>query len=428
MAELTTKPSPEVFGTKVGPKSCKLPSKEDTGTSPLCPQCSSKKLWRDGTRSLMFGEPIQRWLCRECGLRFSDPNELLQAKKAVATVEMIETKSLKTQSDNLLNSQICVMETKNLVTEQQILSVPQKSEMDQNGAIVDFLWYLKKENKADGTINGYRHSLNQLLRKGVDLFNPESFKETLAKSTWSDTRKYCLAKAYQSFLNYRKIDGKLPKYNCNARKDPYLPPTEHLAQLFNSFSQQMTCFCFTLKETAARPVEALRIEWNDIDFTNKKIAINHPAKDNNTRTLRVSDDLIKMLQQLPRKGKLVFTYKEYQYAEKGFRRMRLRAIAKTGNQELRKIHLYTCRYWRATEERHKKGNPDSVQYLLGHKSLNYVGLYARLSVEYFGDNQEFDVQEADDNDKPRIKQLLQKGYDPVLNINGGGVHYFRKAK
>ena len=55
--------------------------------------------------------------------------------------------------------------------------------MDQNGAIVDFLWHMKKENKAEGTIRSYRHSLNQLSRKGVDLFNPESFKETLAVST-----------------------------------------------------------------------------------------------------------------------------------------------------------------------------------------------------------------------------------------------------
>ena len=108
--------------------------------------------------------------------------------------------------------------------------------------------------------------------------------------------------------------------------------------------------------------------------------------------------------------------------------MRQRAIAKTRNQELRKIHFYTCRYWRATEERHKKGNPDSVQYLLGHRSLSYVGLCARLIVDYFGYNQEFDVQEADDNHKPRIKMLMHRGYDPVLNINDGGVHYFRKAK
>jgi hypothetical protein len=55
-------------------------------------------------------------------------------------------------------------------------------------------------------------------------------------------------------------------------------------------------------------------------------------------------------------------------------------------------------------------------------------LYARLSVEYFGNNQEYNMQEADDSDKPRIRMLLQKGYDLVLNINNGGVLYFRKAK
>ncbi len=111
--------------------------------------------------------------------------------------------------------------------------------------------------------------------------------------------------------------------------------------------------------------------------------------------------------------------------KKAFRRMRQRAIAKTGNQELRKIHLYTCRYWRATGERHKKGNPDSVQYLLGHRSLMYVGLYARLSVDYFGNVQEYDVQEVDPTDKARVKYLLSQGYeDKVI----GGVTYFRKAK
>jgi hypothetical protein len=44
MAELTSNPSPDVFGTKVGFNSCKLESAQgSTGVSPLCPQCSSKK-------------------------------------------------------------------------------------------------------------------------------------------------------------------------------------------------------------------------------------------------------------------------------------------------------------------------------------------------------------------------------------------------
>ena len=39
--------------------------------SPIkCPQCSSQKTWKDGVRKTNFVD-IQRYLCRECGFRFS---------------------------------------------------------------------------------------------------------------------------------------------------------------------------------------------------------------------------------------------------------------------------------------------------------------------------------------------------------------------
>jgi len=37
--------------------------------------CSNRS-WRDALRYSDFGDKIQRWLCRECGLRFSDPNDV----------------------------------------------------------------------------------------------------------------------------------------------------------------------------------------------------------------------------------------------------------------------------------------------------------------------------------------------------------------
>jgi integrase len=43
----------------------------------------------------------------------------------------------------------------------------------------------------------------------------------------------------------------------------------------------MAALLQTLKETAARPVEALRILWEDIDFIQNKISINYPAKNCN---------------------------------------------------------------------------------------------------------------------------------------------------
>ena len=39
-----------------------------------CPTCGGQRLWRDGSRYLPFDESvkIQRWLCKDCGYRFSE--------------------------------------------------------------------------------------------------------------------------------------------------------------------------------------------------------------------------------------------------------------------------------------------------------------------------------------------------------------------
>ncbi len=111
---------------------------------------------------------------------------------------------------------------------------------------------------------------------------PNLSKKHLQVSTWSETRKYSFSKSIPK-LSQLQEKSMANCLNTNATHEKTLTyrHLNILRQLFNSFSQQMTCFCFTLKETAARPVEALRIEWNDIDFANKKIIINHPAKGNN---------------------------------------------------------------------------------------------------------------------------------------------------
>src|SRR5208283_5631668 len=78
MAELTQtqKTSERVFGKKAGANTGKSPLEGDAGVSPQCPHCNSKKIWRDSIRHSVFGDKIQRWLCRECGLRFSDPDDI----------------------------------------------------------------------------------------------------------------------------------------------------------------------------------------------------------------------------------------------------------------------------------------------------------------------------------------------------------------
>ena len=104
--------------------------------------------------------------------------------------------------------------------------------------------------------------------------------------------------------------------------------------------------------------------------------------------------------------------------------MRKRAAKKLNNPELLKIHFYSERYWRATKERHAKGNPDAVQYLLGHSSLAYVQIYAQLAQQCFGD-QEYTVFEARNSEQRR--EAISKGFE-FVEKDSNGVSWYRKPK
>jgi integrase len=394
-----------------------------------CPECRSVKVFRNGTAKSAFDVKFQRFLCSACGRRFSDPDDLKHAK-AVAE-SYLSHEDLNANDRINQPSQVCVTEkAKNLTLETtEKISVSQREKPKANRGIdiivKDFQWQLKKEGKVNVTIRNYGYSLLFLEKLGVDLFNPESFIEVMAKQNKLSTiRRHSLTKAYRCFLAHNNIKAELPKIKYK-RKIPYIPPKEHMDQLFSHCSPQMAAFCFTMQATAARPIEALRIQWNDIDRVHKRININFPAKGGNTRSIKVSQVLIDMLLALPHlNGNLVFTYRTTDNAGGIFRRMRKRAVKKFNNSELKKISFYSCRYWRATKERHATGNPDSVQYLLGHSSLAYVQIYARLATQCFGD-QEYNVIEV--RDSQRRREAIRKGYE-FVEKDMEGVSWYRKPK
>ena len=370
-----------------------------------CPECGSPNAFRNGAAYSNFDIKIQRYVCRSCGRRFSDPDDLKRAKQVAESYlpQPLDVKGI--------NSQVGIQENakyaqgaKNLTlqtSEQKGVSQGENQPQPEKGIeiiVKDFQHQLKLEGRADVTILHYGYSLLRLAKLGVNLYVPDSFREVMASDalkTMTPIRKNGLTKAYKSFLAHNNIKADIPRVKFK-RKIPYIPPKEHQDQLFSNCSKQMAAFCFTMQATAARPIEALRIEWNDIDKPHKRININHPAKGGNCRSIQVSEALIDMLFSLPHlNDKLIFTYGTTDNAGCIFRRMRKRAVKKFNNPELEKISFYSCRYWRATKERHAKGNPDAVQYLLGHSSLAYVQIYAQLAAQCFGD-QEYDIVEVRD--------------------------------
>jgi integrase/predicted RNA-binding Zn-ribbon protein involved in translation (DUF1610 family) len=414
-----------IFGKAGSPNSGKSDSSESAGTSPLCPQCGSKKLWRDGLRYSPFGDRIQRWLCRNCGFRFSDSDDIERALSAFERVERVDTKAVKGRGDKALECQICVEETKNLAaTELKTVAGESKQLAQIDARILQYEWKCKKRNLGTETIKKRKELLARLIRAGGNLADPETIEETLANGNYTPSIKLQLVNVYRSYCKMFNIQW-LPIKVRYEPKVPYMPTEEECKVFIAGFSKVTSIFCRVLYETGARCGEACKIEWTDINEENNTIAINHPLKGSNARLNRVSPECINLLKTLRKKhGKYVFNPNP-RALHSSFRLQRHKLAAKLGRPQLLQIHFHTFRHVRGTMDVHNHIPLYEVKENLGHKCITNTEKYIHFNRQLFhekNDRYHFAaVSTVEDAGK-----LIENGYEYVTDMEG--TKLFRKAK
>lgn len=164
---------------------------------PNCPNgCVGGKIYRDGMRYNPDGSQTQRWLCTCCGLRFSD-------------------KALKSACSLTISRQICAKRpVRNLVdsatVQRTVAGVKEVS-------LLDYAWKLKKKNRRDESIQVFCSHLQQLIKYGADLNNPDSVETVLAVEPYFNddekpSIKLCTVRAYKSYtLKRARFSGTLSK-------------------------------------------------------------------------------------------------------------------------------------------------------------------------------------------------------------------------
>jgi len=450
-------PSESILGSKgdgystsqAPPKGPQQPSNTRIEKPSICPQCGKSRFFHDGHRH-QDGMDLQRYICRDCGHRPSD---------------ILTGQSLFAQHHKTTIRQVCAIseEAKNLTgeTTEQVSVSPGENcteltvKADIDLVIADYKQYIQKEHIVnDLTLSKYVSRLKWLAHEiGVNLFEPEDFKRKLAfnseLSAKSNCNKNSICKAYISFVKryLHMEDVKIPHFEYKT-PEYNVPEPNHMELLYAALSFQMQVFCFVLMATAARPIEALRIEWKDIDFARKTIAINKPAKHGRTRTAQLKGRFVKVMDMLAdlkdrqttiatcrnrkqRNLDLVFTYKDTDTAGQNFRRARKAAARRLGMPELSKITFYSNRHWRAVLERYLKGNSDAVANLLGENSDKYVKVYAPISERLYGSDKEWEpieVSETDPDYSEKMNRYGAEGYQEYNYNRTTGRHYLRKEK
>jgi len=386
--------------------------------SPACPECTSRKIWKDGLRYTPNGD-VQRYLCRGCGYRFSPKDNNALSKPFYmpsgkgSTCQVGATHSPR--------------RVKNLVTVEPLkdgLAGATKTRQEAKGKLAEFTWYMQKQNYSKETIRGYSNALRNLVNMSVDLFNPDNVKEALAKMQVGDSRKHFIAAAYTLFLNINGLAWDPPNYR-KSRKLPFIPTERELDDLIMGCGKKTAGFLQTLKETAMRKGEASKLKWADVDLERKTITLNDAEKNGNPRIFEISNKLVSMLASLPRKNEYIFGTPSKVTRGVVFYKERKTLAHRLGNPRLLRIALHTFRHWKATMLYHETKNPILVKEFLGHQNLDATLLYIQLDKSLFrNDSDDFEVKAVKDPEE--IKGLIEVGFEYVCEKDG--LLFFRKRR
>ena len=369
-----------------------------------CPDCGESKLYKDGIRYLDDGSTVQRFLCRGCGFRFSDPS------KARANKECL-TLTHHRLGDSCRSSKKLDTATKMIVA---------GDSTDTKGKFVSFLWTLKKDGIKENTATMYVYILENLISKGADLLDPETVKGVLAESVWTEKYKCLVVSAYSKYLSVFGGIWKKPVYSPQ-RPVPFLPYERELDCLIDAAQKKLSTYLRLLKETGMRANEAWPLKYIDIDIERNIITLNQTEKHGVPRNFKVTPALICMLNALPKKSDRVFNGSFLGFS-KSFRNFRSRTANKMQNPRLIKIHFHTYRHWFASMLYHKTKDIIYVKERLGHRSVNTTEIYTHL----------IDAKEDDGYHSATAKtveealKLIDSGFEYVTDMDD--VKLFRKRK
>jgi integrase len=293
--------------------------------------------------------------------------------------------------------------------------------------IVDYIWFMKKNGRAESTIIGRVRLIKRLAKLGADLYNPDDVKRVIAAQQWTAGRKDLACDAYTAFLAMTGGKWERPTYKP-VDKEFFLPQPSEVKQLIAGLSPRMACFVQLLQETAMRPGEAWQLHWSDYDKLTRTIRVT-PEKGSKSGTFRISKELGAMLDALPLiHGDRMFSKlgMPLDHHSRNFTKQRRRIANKLKNPRLMSISFKTMRHFRATMEAWRTKDPFYVQEFLRHRNIKNTMRYIHLAKTLFKGEQECVTKVAQNVNEACA--LIEDGWKYQTGEYADGGKIFAKPK
>jgi integrase len=280
---------------------------------------------------------------------------------------------------------------------------------------------MKKNGLADNTIITRTRALKQLARI-TNLKDPEQVKTAITSQTWKSLSKRRYSETYASLLKYLGLTWTKPHITIETRF-PFIPTEKEIDQLIASCGKRLATLLQTLKETAIRISEAVKLKWIDLSPEQRTLNIT-PSKNSNPRLLHISDKLLNMINELPHNKETIFA-QQINGLRTSFDHQRKATAQKLQNPRIQSISFHTFRHWKATMEYHETKDIIHVKNFLGHKNIQNTMIYINIEQAlYLTENDKW-ISKASTNIKTD-QQLIDAGFEYITERNGTKLYRKRK--
>lgn len=290
--------------------------------------------------------------------------------------------------------------------------------------IIDVLWKMKKEGKADATIKNVSKALH-VLTKSCDLNDTEAVKTYIAILDRKNGYKKQLCYSYDCYVKTHNLEWNKPKYIV-AEKMPKIPLESQINLIISKSSRKLALAISISKDTGIRPIELMNLRLRDVDL-NKGAIYPTTAKHGSPRVLKLKKNTLTMLKNylatknIEINDKLFTWWTSEKYGE-NFRTARNKIATKMCDETIKSIRLYDLRHYFATMLYNKTRDILFVKQQMGHKKIDNTLKYTQLL--QFENQDNYTCKVAVDIEQS--KDLIEAGFEYVTEQDG--LKLYRKRK
>lgn len=241
--------------------------------------------------------------------------------------------------------------------------------------------------------------------------------QQLLSSDWCDKSKSNCLDTIAQYAEYQGIAYTRPKFRPYDDREMYVPSPDMVKQfLYRVRSIAVRAMILLSVETGCSSGEAWSLPWGDLNFATKTVKITG-NKGHKTRTYNISDELVGLLLQLPKKDKRIFcnTNKPTGIND-SIVDYRQRLANETGNQDFLKIHFHTFRHYAISWHYFKTKDIVETQRFARHCNIQNTMRYVHIVKSWVKSN-EYDVVYAEN--KEELTKYLSDGYSLVTKTDWG---------